>query len=286
MKPTNAAIAADENQNADDRFVARGLSLLKQPAPAGLHDAVLSAVGLADEYVKIDGPIGPLFVAYGKRGISFVERADTIGEAGDFEEAFRATLGRPVHRVEKAPKLIETVVNARLYGSGGKSNKVPVELEQLPDFERQVLLKVLEIPRGEVRPYAWVAAELGRPLAVRAVGNAVARNPIPFVIPCHRVVRSDGRIGNYGAGGPIAKRAVLESEGVDTDEMERLPNKGVRFFGSDTTHIYCYPSCRNAKRVTDAHRVPLHSSDEARHAGYRACKVCRPVDPPFRAAVA
>jgi O-6-methylguanine DNA methyltransferase len=163
---------------------------------------------------------------------------------------------------------------------------VPVELEQLPDFERQVLLKVLEIPRGEVRPYAWVAAELGRPLAVRAVGNAVARNPIPFVIPCHRVVRSDGRIGNYGAGGPIAKRAVLESEGVDTDEMERLPNKGVRFFGSDTTHIYCYPSCRNAKRVTDAHRVPLHSSDEARHAGYRACKVCRPVDPPFRAAVA
>ena len=127
-----------------------------------------------------------------------------------------------------------------------------------------MLLKVLEIPRGEVRPYAWVAAELGRPLAVRAVGNAVARNPIPFVIPCHRVVRSDGRIGNYGAGGPAAKRAVLESEGVDVDELERLPNRGVRFIGSDTTHIFCYPSCRNAKRVTDAHRVPLRSSDEAR----------------------
>ena len=149
-----------------------------------------------------------------------------------------------------------------------------------------MLLKVLEIPRGEVRPYAWVAAELGRPLAVRAVGNAVARNPIPFVIPCHRVVRSDGRIGNYGAGGPQAKRAVLESEGVDVDELERLPNRGVRFIGSDTTRIYCYPSCRNARRVTDAHRVLLHSSDEARGAGYRACKVCRPVDPPFRAAVA
>jgi len=286
MKTQEATIVARPNDETDDRLIATGLRLLRQPAPQGLSDGVLGAVGLADEYVKIDGPIGPLFVAYGKHGISFVERADTIGEAGDFEEAFRATFGRPVHRVEKAPKLIETVINARLYGSGGKSNKVPVELSQLPDFERQVLLKVLEIPRGEVRPYAWVAAELGRPLAVRAVGNAVARNPIPFVIPCHRVVRSDGRIGNYGAGGPVAKRAVLESEGVDTDEMERLPNKGVRFIGSDSTHIYCYPSCRNAKRVTDAHRVPLHSSDEARHAGYRACKVCRPVDPPFRAAVA
>jgi O-6-methylguanine DNA methyltransferase len=160
------------------------------------------------------------------------------------------------------------------------------ELDRLPDFERQVLLKVLEIPRGEVRPYAWVAAELGRPLAVRAVGNAVARNPIPFVIPCHRVVRSDGRIGNYGAGGPDAKRAVLASEGVNVDELERLPNHGVRFIGSDTTHIFCYPSCRNAKRVTAAHRIALRSSDDARGAGYRACKVCRPVDPPFRAAVA
>ena len=149
-----------------------------------------------------------------------------------------------------------------------------------------MLLKVLEIPRGEVRPYAWVAAEVGRPLAVRAVGNAVARNPIPFVIPCHRVVRSDGRIGNYGAGGPTAKRAVLESEGMNVEEMERLPSSGVRFIGSDTTHVYCYPSCRNARRITATHRVPLRSVDDARQAGFRACKVCRPVDAPFRSAVA
>lgn len=284
MKTSAVASAAKTDQ--DDRLIATGLAQLRQPAPAGLSDTVLERVGLVDEYVKVDGPIGPLFVAYGKRGISFVERADTVGEAGDFEEAFRATFGRPVHRAQKAPELIQRVIDARLWGGTAKSVKVPVELDQLPDFERSVLLKVLEIPRGEVRPYAWVAAELGRPLAVRAVGNAVARNPIPFVIPCHRVVRSDGRIGNYGAGGPTAKRAVLASEGVDVEELERLPNRGVRFIGSDTTHVFCYPSCRNARRITDAHRMPLHSSDEARATGYRACKVCRPVDPPFRAAVA
>lgn len=270
----------------DDPVVAHGLAQLRRLAPAGLRDAVLESVGLTDEYVMVDGPIGPLFVAYGKRGISLVERVDATQDAGEFEEAFRATFGRPVRRVEQAPPLINRVIEGRLWGTGGKNGKVPVDLEQLPGFERQVLLKVLEIPRGEVRPYAWVAAELGRPLAVRAVGNAVARNPIPFVIPCHRVVRSDGRIGNYGAGGPDSKRAVLATEGVNVEELERLPSRGVRFIGSDTTHVYCYPSCRNAKRITDRHRVTLRSSDEARGAGFRACKVCRPVDPPFRAAVA
>ena len=273
-------------KTSDDRLIATGLAKLRQSAPAGLADAVMERVGLAgDEYVKVDGPISPLFVAYGQRGISLVERADR-SEAGDFEEAFRATFGRSVRRVERAPELVQRIIDARIWGRAGSQPKMRFELDQLPDFERQVLLKVLEIPRGEVRPYAWVAAELGRPLAVRAVGNAVARNPIPFVIPCHRVVRSDGRIGNYGAGGPTAKRAVLASEGVDVNTLETLPNRGVRFIGSDTTHIFCYPSCRNARRVTDAHRVPLRSSYEARGAGYRACKVCRPVDPPFRAVVA
>ena len=265
----------------EDRVIS-GLGTLRTTAPAGFADRVLDELGLGEAYVQVDGPIGPLFVAYGPHGIALVERAE---DAGEFEEEFRATFGRPVHRVAKAPDLIEKVIKARVWGSG-TNVKVPLNLEQLPDFERQVLLKTLEIPRGEVRPYAWVAAELGRPLAVRAVGNALARNPVPFVVPCHRVVRSDGRIGNYGAGGPTAKRALLESEGMDTQELERLPAANVRFIGSDTTHIYCYPSCRHARRVTDKHRVTFRNVEQTRRIGYRACKVCRPVDPPFRVAVA
>ena len=264
-----------------DRMISRGLASLRQPAPAGLLGAVLGRLGLDDAYVRVEGPIGPLFVAFGRQGISLIERAR---DAGDFEPTFQAMFGRPVRRVDRAPEVIERVIDARLWGGRTHSGPVPVDLHELPDFEQQVLRKVLEIPRGEVRPYAWVAAEVGRPLAVRAVGNAVARNPIPFVIPCHRVVRSDGRIGNYGAGGPTAKRAVLEAEGMDTSEMERLPAAGVRFLGSDTTRIYCYPSCRNARRISSAHRVPLRSADDARRAGFRACRVCRPVDAPFRAA--
>ena len=269
---------------SDSRLIAAGLRSLRRSAPSDLAPRVLEQLGLTDAYVEVEGPIGPLFVAFGPRGISLIERAGPGRDAGAFEEQFRATLGRPVRRVARAPELIERVIEARVWGRRRLAREVPVDLGQLPEFERQVLLKVLEIPRGEVRPYAWVAAEVGRPLAVRAVGNAVARNPIPFVIPCHRVVRSDGRIGQYGAGGPQAKRAVLESEGMDTDEMERLPAKGVRFIGSDSTGIYCYPSCRNAQRVTPAHRVTFRSADDSRRAGYRPCRVCRPVDAPFRAA--
>jgi O-6-methylguanine DNA methyltransferase len=279
----------DEMGISEEQVVA-GLQTIQSSAPAGLADRVLDDLGLGDAYVQVEGPIGPLFVAYGPQGISLVTRKGSgVNEvdAGEFEEEFLSTFGRPVHRVQKAPELIAKIIQARVWGDAKAANvKVALNLEQLPEFERQVLMKTMEIPRGEVRPYAWVAAELGRPLAVRAVGNALARNPVPFVVPCHRVVRSDGRIGNYGAGGPTAKRALLESEGLDTDELENLPAHNVRFIGSETTRIFCYPSCRNARRIKDEHRVEFRSVEQTRRVGYRACKVCRPVDAPFRVAVA
>jgi methylated-DNA-[protein]-cysteine S-methyltransferase len=85
-----------------------------------------------------------------------------------------------------------------------------------------VLLKAREIPRGEVRTYGWVAAQIGRPLAVRAVGTALRKNPVPVFIPCHRVVRSNGQLGQYALGGTEQKAAILSAEGVDVDEMWRV----------------------------------------------------------------
>ena len=138
-------------------------------------------------------------------------------------------------------------------------------------------MKALEIPRGEVRPYGWIAAEIGRPKAVRAVGTALAHNPVPLVVPCHRVVRSDGMIGQYSMGGPEAKRRVLAAEGLDTRVLEAEAAAGIRFVGSDTTHIVCHPTCRDAKRVTPRHRIGFANLRAARAAGYRPCLHCRPV---------
>lgn len=82
-------------------------------------------------------------------------------------------------------------------------------------FEQSIYDLLITIPAGSVLTYAQVAAAIGRPGATRAVGQALARNPHPVVVPCHRVVRTDGTLGGYsGEGGPAGKRALLEAEGV------------------------------------------------------------------------
>jgi O-6-methylguanine DNA methyltransferase len=161
----------------------------------------------------------------------------------------------------------------RLSGKGRST--LQIDLRRQSEFERAVLLKALEIPRGEVRPYAWVAREIGHPRAVRAVGSALGRNPVPLLIPCHRVVRSDSGIGEY-IFGKETKQTILTAEGVDVEGLAHLGRSGVRYYASDTTRVFCFPTCRNARRITARHRVPLGSAAEAHAAGYRPCLVCRP----------
>ena len=91
--------------------------------------------------------------------------------------------------------------------------------KQLTDFEWQVLRAALEIPLGETRSYQWVARKIGRPKAVRAVGQALRKNPYPLIIPCHRVVKSDGTPGGY-AGKMDGKKARLLA--VEQDIVRRL----------------------------------------------------------------
>jgi len=89
-----------------------------------------------------------------------------------------------------------------------------VDLSVCSDFQRRVLETVHRIPRGSVATYREIAVSLGKPGASRAVGTALAKNPFPLLIPCHRAIRSDGNSGGY-QGGEEMKRCLLESEGVD-----------------------------------------------------------------------
>src|SRR5438067_9424087 len=237
-------------------------------APAGFAERVLAQAGLADSYSLFETVLGPVYVAWSGQGVSAAMRCPS---AGEFEEWFRKEVGRRLVRVEPPARLA-----ARIEDQLSGKRRLEFDLRGLTPFAQAVLLKTLEIRRGEVRPYGWIAREIGHPAAVRAVGTALAKNPIPILIPCHRVVRTDGLIGNYGAGGPTAKRQILQVEGVDTDRLERLARRGVRYHGSDTTHIYCFPTCHHARRVSDRHLVEFGSEVDARRAGYRPCKDCRP----------
>jgi len=89
----------------------------------------------------------------------------------------------------------------------------PVKLSTGTPFQRKVWRALLKIPRGETRSYAWVARQIGQPNAVRAVANACGANPAPILVPCHRVIASDGSLGGYG-GGLAMKRRLLKLEGA------------------------------------------------------------------------
>jgi len=96
-----------------------------------------------------------------------------------------------------------------------------IALEECSEFQRSVLVAEHRIPRGWVSTYGRIARALGQQGAARAVGRALARNPFPIVIPCHRAIRSDGELGGY-QGGVGMKRALLQMEGVEISEQGRV----------------------------------------------------------------
>lgn len=245
---------------------------LRTTAPASVGYGALVEAGLADRYASIETPLGLVFVAWNGRGVSWVTPA---GDRKSFELRFRVTVGREIQAADALPEALGRAIGRRL--DGDRRVRIPLDLRGHTPFEVAVWTKALEIPRGEVRPYGWIAAEIGKPKAVRAVGTALAHNPVPLVVPCHRVVRSDGMIGQYSMGGPDAKRRILAAEGLDTRALEAEAASGVRYMGSDTTHIVCHITCRDARRVTPKHRVTFPSLAAAATAGYRPCKHCRPV---------
>jgi O-6-methylguanine DNA methyltransferase len=238
-------------------------------APEGFEDRVLLAVGVVDHYAELQTPIGPFQVVWSNDELVAVQRSSPA-----FEPWLREFRRRPMVREDALPEPLDVRLRRALAGDTQASLKF--DLRRLTEFERMVLEATLRIPYGEVRPYSWVAREMGRPRAVRAVGNVLAHNPIPLFIPCHRVVRSDGHMGIYSAGGEEAKRTLLDHEGLDVDRQVELARRGRRFMGSDTTHVFCFPSCHHARRITRQHQVTFHTAAEAMAEGYRPCAECRP----------
>src|SRR5258708_26058405 len=155
-------------------------------APKGFADRLLAHVGVADSYARFDSVVGPVYVAWNPRGVSAAARMDSPAE---FEQWFRKDVGRHVVAVTPPAELAAKIEDEL---SGKK--RMQFDLRGLTEFQQAVLRKTREIPRGQGRPYGWGARAIGHPGAGRAVGTALANNPIPYFIPCHRVVRPDREI--------------------------------------------------------------------------------------------
>ncbi len=138
------------------------------------------------------------------------------------EDLVRARIRSRYPGLQEGEKGTEGVRKAlKRYFSGKRVDfDFPLDLSPYSDFQRRVWEVVRTIPYGEIKSYQWVAVRLGDPRGGRAVGGALAKNPVPVIIPCHRVVRKDGRLGGFSAPGGIElKRSMLELEGVRLDRL-------------------------------------------------------------------
>lgn len=244
------------------------LAVMVGELPDGLSEGVALGTGLADGYDLFASPLGEVAVTFNTAGVSGVDVADE-GFAARFASRHRRRLLRaepPRAWRGHIPEAIEA----------GNPGRLPLDLRSVTEFQEQVLRVAAGIPRGEVRPYGWLAREVSRPGAVRAVGSTMARNPIPLIIPCHRVVRSDGSMGEYSLGGPENKWRLLDHEGVEPVRLLALAGRGVRVQGNLSTHIYCHPTCSSIRRSREGNVVDFGSTTEARQAGFRPCQSCRP----------
>ena len=163
--------------------------------------------GLHLRYATVATPLGRLLVAATERGVCAVT-------LGDSERALEAGLRReyPEALLEKAPAALAewTERIARSLAESVDLTTIPLDL-RATTFQRRVWEALRAVPRGETRSYAEVAAEIGKPSAVRAVASACAHNPVALVVPCHRVVRKDGALGGY-RWGVDRKRVLLKNE--------------------------------------------------------------------------
>ncbi len=141
-----------------------------------------------------------------------------IPDGCDRREVERMLGGTPADGRPGAVKLLYD------YFAGKRpSLNIPVDLTRSSDFERAVYREVAKIPCGETASYGEIARRVGRPGAARAVGAAMAVNPVPIVIPCHRVVRADGGLGGFSSrGGTATKQKLLALEKLSTKEVRPL----------------------------------------------------------------
>jgi len=169
---------------------------------------------VSESYAVFATPIGACGIAWGERGVVGVQ----LPEASERETRARLLRGRANAREEQPPPNVQRGIEAIVALLSGEDNDltdITLDMRGVPDFHRRVYEIARAIPVGETSTYGVIATKLGDPTAALAVGQALGRNPFPIVIPCHRVLAANGKLGGFsGAGGNATKLRMLAIEGA------------------------------------------------------------------------
>lgn len=158
----------------------------------------------------VDSPLGPLWIAAGRQGVALIHFGRRP-EPRALARLARLGIATGAARARSVPPVAREL--AEYFAGRRRRFGIPVDLRGLTTFQRRVLRATSRIPYGEVATYRAIAISAGSPNAARAVGSALRANPVPLLVPCHRVVGSDGSLGGY-SGGRRQKRALLALEGT------------------------------------------------------------------------
>ena len=219
----------------------------------------------------VNSRIGQLLAAQSRQGLvalRFIDSHDTGDLLTDIRRRFDIVEDDAVGRE------IGGEVERLMQGNADAIANRSVDLSLVEsDFQRRALTRLRRVPAGSVVTYQGLATAIGAPSGQRAVGNSVASNPVPIYVPCHRVIRSDGLLGNYG-GGPERKLKLLRAEGFGVDHDRRVPAGAV--YGHWQSRIFCRPACSAVRRAERRQWLIFVNAERARRFGMRACKLCRP----------
>jgi methylated-DNA-[protein]-cysteine S-methyltransferase len=221
-------------------------------------------------------PLGRILVARSETGIAAIEYLEHGAAVG------QSHLGRQsgIELVEGGPELDDAYRDLTAYLEG-RTHRLewPLDLRfARSDFQRAVLQATAAIPYGAVVPYSGLAREIGRAPAVRAVAQALRWNPLPIVIPCHRVIGMSGALTGYAGNKVDRKQQLLTLEGVPVADRA-----GVLRISADAMYLltpgdreYCIPTCPSVLQHPDTPFTRFASRECAEAAGFAPCTACRP----------
>jgi methylated-DNA-[protein]-cysteine S-methyltransferase len=230
-------------------------------------------------YRIFPSPLGHILIARSDLGITAIEYLHNRTTARA-SRLFHPPASGSVELVEGGEDL-EPLYRDLMEFLGGRSRKLewPLDLRLVrSDFHRSVLEATQAIPYGAVASYGGLAREIGKASAARAVGQALRSNPLPIVIPCHRVVGSSGALTGYAGDKVGLKERLLSLEGVPTTRQAGTPaiEAGSMYVAYPGIGAYCLPSCTFLEEAPPAPVTRYASREDAEGAGNIPCALCRP----------